>query len=132
MTPATTLARKESGEISSPEATRAGLYFTPRVDIYETRDEVVLQCDMPGTKAADFDLQFERGELALHGRVAPRHTGAAFLTQEYGVGDFYRNFTIAPEIDSERIAAEYRDGVLTIHLPKQETAKPRQIKVCAG
>ena len=132
MTPSTTLARKESGEITTPEATRAGLYFTPRVDIYETRDEVVLLCDMPGAKPADFDLQFERGELALHGKVASRHEASTFIAEEYGVGDFYRNFTIAPEIDSEKISAEYRDGVLSIHLPKLEKAKPRQIKVCAG
>jgi HSP20 family protein len=54
---------------------------------------------------------------------------AEYLRQEYGVGDFYRNFAISTEIDSEKISAEYRDGVLTVRLPKQERAKPRRIAI---
>ncbi len=52
--------------------------------------------------------------------------------QEYGLGDFYRSLTVAPEIDAGKIAAECRDGVLTVHLPKQERVKPRRIAVQAG
>jgi HSP20 family protein len=51
------------------------------------------------------------------------------LLQEYGVGDFYRTFKVSEQIDSTRISAEYHDGVLTIHLPKVEAAKPRKISV---
>ena len=125
-----TLVKKEAGEVVAPEATRAGIYFTPRVDIYETANEVVLLCDMPGAKPADVDVKFEKGELSLYGKVAPRP--AEFSAAEYGVGDFYRTFAIAPEIDSDKIAAEYSDGVLTVHLPKQEKVKPRRIAVKAA
>ncbi len=127
-----TLAKKESGEIAKPEPTRSGLYFTPLVDIYETADEVVLLCDMPGANPADVDVQFENGELTLYGKVAPRPAPGESLVEQYGVGDFYRTFAIAPEIDSDKISAGYRDGVLTVHLPKQEKVKPKRIAVKVG
>jgi len=123
---------KEAGKVTTPEATRGGIYYTPRVDIYEAAEEVVLQCDMPGVKPQDVEVRFEQGELSLYGKVQPRQAPAAYLDEQYGVGDFYRSFAIAPEIDADKIAAEYRDGVLTVHLPKQEQVKPKQITVQAG
>lgn len=132
MAQSTVAVRKEAGEVAKPEATRGGLYFTPRVDIYETAEEVVLLCDIPGVKSGDIDVKFDKGELNLHARVMPRSETAQFLAEEYGIGDFYRTFAISSEIDSEKIVAEIRDGVLTIHLPKQEKAKPKRIEVKAG
>ncbi len=126
------LVKKEPAEITTPEATRGGIYFTPRVDIYESPDEVVLQCDMPGVKPQEVDVRFEKGELSLHGKVHARPAPAEFVQEEYGIGDFYRSFAIAPEIDTDKISAECRDGVLTVHLPKQERVKPRRIAVHAG
>ena len=55
----------------------------------------------------------------------------SFLAAEYGVGDFYRVFQIHESIDSSRIEAECKNGVLTVHLPKAETAKPKQVKIKA-
>jgi HSP20 family protein len=124
--------KKEAGAVATPEATRGGIYYTPRVDIYETADEVVLLCDMPGVKPEDLEVKFDKGELNLYGKVAPRPLSGAFVAEEYGIGDFYRTFSIAPEIDSTKIAAEFRDGVLTVHMPKQEKVKPRRIAVKAG
>ena len=126
------LVKKEAGEVTAPEATRGGIYYTPRVDIYESADEVVLQCDMPGIKPQDVDVRFEKGELSLYGKVQTRQAPAEYLDEEYGVGDFYRSFTIGEEVDAAKISAECRDGVLTIHLPKQEKVKPKRISVKAG
>lgn len=126
------LEKKEAAEVVRSEATRGGTYYTPRVDIYETPDEVLLLCDMPGVKPPDLDVRFEKGVLALHGKVQPRQAPAEYLEQEYGIGDFYRTFSIAPEIDADKIAAEYHDGVLTVHLPKQEKVKLKRIAVKAG
>jgi HSP20 family protein len=123
------LVKKEAGEVTTPETTRGGIYYTPRVDIYESADEVVLQCDMPGVKPQDVDVRFEKGELSLYGKVPPRQAPAEYLDEEYGIGDYYRSFAIAPEIDTEKISAEYRDGILTLHLPKQERVKPKRIAV---
>jgi HSP20 family protein len=124
-----TLTQKDRAEQTSPESTRGGLYFSPRVDIYETQDELTLYADVPGCRSEDVDLRFEQGELVLHGRVRRRHPEQECLLQEYEAGDFYRVFTVHESIDSSRIEAECKDGVLTVHLPKVEAAKPRQISV---
>jgi HSP20 family protein len=126
------LAKKEAGEVTTPEATRGGIYYTPRVDIYESADEVVLQCDLPGVKPQDLDVRFENGELSLYGKVQPRQAPGEYLEEEYGVGDFYRSFAVAPEVDADKISAECRDGVLTVRLPKQERVKPKRVAVRAG
>lgn len=122
-------ATKDRVDSARPEATRSGAYFTPRVDIYETDQELTLYAEVPGARPEDVDLHYEKGELGLHVRVKPRLTGRPLLLQEYQDGDFYRAFTIHESIDSSRISADCKNGVLTIHLPKAEVAKPRQIPV---
>jgi HSP20 family protein len=112
-----------------PEATRGGVFFTPRVDIVETEAELTLYAEVPGVRPEDVDLRYEKGELLLHGRVQPRPGGRTALLQEYEEGDFFRAFTIHESIDAGRIAAECKNGVLTVHLPKVEAARPRQITV---
>jgi len=112
-----------------PETTRGGQYFTPRVDIYETDKELILFADLPGVRPQDVDLRFERGELILQGRVQPRPIQGNFLLQEYQEGDFYRVFQVHESIDASRIEAEFKNGVLTVHLPKAEAARPRQVQV---
>ena len=99
---------------------------------YETAEERVLAGDLPGVKPADVDLRFENGELSLHGKAYSRPRPAGYLREEYGVGDFYRSFTVNTKINAEKIATDYKHGVLTIHLPKAEKAKPKRITVKAG
>ena|SRR5437016_4480342 len=110
------------------EPTR-GLSFTPRVDIVETEQELLLYADVPGVRPEDVDLHYEQGELTVHGKVRPRTGEPKFLAHEYEDGDFFRAFTIHESVDAGRIAAECKNGVLTVHLPKVEAAKPRQISV---
>jgi HSP20 family protein len=123
--------QKSRSEQTTPETTWGGAYFTPRVDIYESADELTLFADLPGVRCEDLDLRYENGELFLHGKVQPRQVANQMWLQEYEVGDFYRAFTISESIDSSRISAECKDGVLTVHLPKMEHAKPKQISVRA-
>src|SRR5262245_185974 len=123
---------KGRSEVVRPEATRGGgAHFTPRVDIVETEHELTLYAEVPGVKAEDVDLHYENGELVLQGRVA-RHGRRNLLLQEYEEGNFYRVFTVHESIDARRIAAECKNGVLTVHLPKTEAVKPRQISVKGG
>jgi HSP20 family protein len=131
MAEANVITRKEASEGTAPEAMRGGIYYTPRVDIYETAEEVVLLCDIPGVKPQDLDVRFENGELSLYGKVQPRQVSAGYLEEEYGVGDFYRSFTIGSAVDAAKISAECRDGVLTVHLLKEEKVRPRRITVKA-
>ena len=126
-----TVPTKDRADLAHPEATRGGVYFTPRVDIFETDKELTLLADLPGVRPEDVDLHYEKGELVLHGRVRPRAGNGALLLQEYDEGDFYRAFTIHESIDASRIDAECKNGVLIVHLPKLEAVKPRQINVKA-
>jgi HSP20 family protein len=125
----TSLTQKSRTESAQTESTRGGLYFTPRVDIYETDKELTLYADVPGVRSADVDLRYERGELTLRGRVQPRERQDNFLLEEYDYGDFYRVFQIHESIDASRIAADCKNGVLVVHLPKVEAARPKQIQI---
>ena len=121
--------KPEQTEASTVEHLRGGPVFSPRVDIWETKDELVLCADMPGVTAENLDIQFENRELRIHGKVSPRQENINFLYGEYGIGDFYRTFQIGEAIDAEKISAELKDGVMTLHLPKTEAVKPRRIMV---
>jgi HSP20 family protein len=124
----TSLAQKDRTEQMTPESTR-GVFFTPRVDIYETDNELTLYADIPGVSPEDVDLRYEGGELVLRGRVKPRHRDEDFVLQEYEEGDYYRAFSIHESIDAGKIEAECKNGVLMVHLPKVERARPKQITV---
>lgn len=113
----------------SAEATRNGQFFTPRVDIVETESELLLYADMPGVNPYDIDLHYERGELVLRGKVQPRETKGHLIFNEFETGDFYRVFQVQETIDASKIAAEFKNGVLTVHLPKQESVKPKQVPI---
>jgi HSP20 family protein len=122
------IMKERRAELDNPEVT-LGLCYTPRVDIVETEAELLLLADLPGVKPEDVDVRFDNGELIIDGRCAPRHEGANYLLSEYGVGDFYRAFSISQRIDWQKISAELKNGVLTVHLPKAETVKPKKITV---
>jgi len=126
-----TTSEKQAGEVSRPESTYQTTY-TPRFDIWEGAEELILYGDLPGVAPENVDIQFENRELTVLGKVEPRRQGASLLAGEYGVGDFARTFTISEAVDGEKISAEMHNGVLTLHLPKSEQAKPRKIEVKRG
>ena len=125
------LGNKEEqlAEVATAERTRSGQSYSPRFDIWETDAELILYGDLPGVSPESLDIQFENDLLTIHGTVPSRHEGVEALWGEYGVGDFYRTFTIGESIDSSKISAEIENGVLTLHLPKTEAVKPRRIEV---
>jgi len=106
--------------------------WMPAVDIFQTdQHEVVLKAELPGVKREDIDLKVENNTLTIKGErrqeksVAKEH----YHRVERCYGAFGRSFSLPNTIDSEKVRAEYRDGVLTVTLPLREEAKPRQIKV---
>jgi HSP20 family protein len=111
------------------ESTRNGATYTPRFDIVENDNELLLLGDMPGVAPEDLDVRFENEHLIVHGKAAPRHEGRELIFGEYGVGDYYREFRVSESVDAGRISAELKGGVLTIHLPKAEAIKPKRIEV---
>ena len=112
------------------ETTRPGAYFQPAVDILETKDELVLVADMPGVPSDGVDVGLEGDELSIEGRVRTGdYDGLKPLYCEYGVGSYYRRFTLGEMIDRDGIKAQMKNGVLELRLPKAERARARRITV---
>jgi HSP20 family molecular chaperone IbpA len=124
--------KQEKADVATVERTRGGLTYSPRIDIWESDQELILYADMPGVAAENLEIQFENRELRIHGKVCPRHEDISFIYGEYGIGDFYRTFSIGETIDAEKITAELKDGVLALHLPKTDAVRPRRIEVQSG
>jgi len=121
---------RENGNAAT--MSRPSVWFTPRFDIYENENGYVLMGDLPGVSPEDLDVKYENQELTIHGKAPSRYTDGQCFAEEYGVGDFRRSFSIGELIDGSQIAAELKDGVLTVQLPKRAEAKPRKIAVKGG
>lgn len=123
----TALTKKEA----QPLAHSTRPVATPACDIYENGDEVLLIADLPGVTPDTLTLNFENGELSLEARRELPSKGT-ILTSEVRDCDFVRRFAIPSGVDSAKVNAELKDGVLRLHMPKAEGLRPRQIAVKAG
>jgi len=127
------LAAHEKQPVEGQEKTRAGRYFRPDVDIYETDDGLHLRADMPGVKDQDVEVTLENGVLTIEGKVwVDAYKGLSPLYTEYNVGNYFRQFELNEALDESKISAKMKDGVLELELPKAEAAKPRRIEVKIG
>lgn len=104
---------------------------TPRVNVYENEQELLLICDLPGVVTDALGIHVDQDELVLEGR---RSAGisATPLAAEFRATDFRREFRLPRGIDREKIGAELKAGVLTLHLPKAASLRPRRIEVKSG
>lgn len=129
----TTKAKRGVTPAEQGEVTRSAVVYRPDTDIYETEDHVVVVADMPGVPPADVDVNLERRVLTIRGHVRRQaHDGYRRVHAEYGEGDYERVFTLSEEIDRDRIEASHKNGVLTLKMPKAESAKTRKITVKAA
>ena len=105
--------------------------WTPSVDIKETENEITLIADVPGVDQKDLEIKIEDGTLTLKGerKFEEEKQGEGYHRIERGYGSFVRCFSIPDSVDPEKVKASYKNGVLTVHLPKKEVAKPRTVKV---
>ena len=106
--------------------------WVPPVDIYQDGDkEVVLKAEVPDMALEDIDITVDNGTLTIKGdkKVAGEVKEEQFHHVERRYGSFSRSFSLPRTVDSTRVSAEYKHGVLTVRLPLREDAKPRQIKV---
>ena len=124
----------EKKELASPaEQTRAGLVFTPNVDIFETETDITLLADIPGVKPEDLTIDLKDNILTLSGEIRNSESEAEKIVySEYQTGSYYRQFTISEVIDQSKIEARISDGILKLALPKVEKAAPRKITVQTG
>jgi HSP20 family protein len=105
--------------------------WSPPVDIYETENELVLKADVPEVDPKNVAIQMENGTLTLKGerRFDEQRNGRGFHRIERGYGSFVRAFSLPDTVEPDKVKADYKNGVLTVVLPKKEVAKPRTINV---
>ena len=105
----------------------------PATDIIEKEDGFYIYVDMPGVAKSDLVIDLNEDELKVSGKaeyVLPE--GQKLGHVEFGGGESFRSFTVSHIVDKERIKATLKDGVLELHLPRQEKAQPRKIEIQAG
>lgn len=116
-------------EQPQPTAAASCLTYQPNVDVCDCGAEVMLVSDMPGAKADSMSVSFEDGVLSVCAKVPPRLLPGRQVGQEYGIGDYRRSFRLGEGFDASQISAEYRRGVLIIHVPRLAAVRPRKIEV---
>lgn len=108
------------------------LTVSPACDIYENNDEVLVVADVPGVSADMLDVNVENGELTIVARRDVADPSGSVLGAEFRDCDFRRRFRMTTGIDTSKIDAHLKHGVLRLHLPKSEALKPMQIPVHEG
>ncbi|MFZ3199657.1 MAG: Hsp20/alpha crystallin family protein [Candidatus Acidiferrales bacterium] len=105
--------------------------WAPAVDIYETENELVLKADLPDINEKDLDVRIENNMLTIHGerKFEQEVKEDNYLRMERTYGSFNRSFSLPNTVNSEAIKAEYKNGVLTVELPKRAESKPKQVKI---
>ena len=116
---------------NEPEVMKTGNITTPDADIYINDDEILLIADMPGVDKNDLTINLENNTLTIEGHFDHHYT-EPLQRKEFGPTDYRRVFTLPKGIDAEKASAEFKLGVLQLHLPKSAAVKPRQIKVETG
>lgn len=113
----------------------SGLFsgWTPALDVFDEKDNYVVKVELPGMKKEDIDLSLHNGVLTVSGERKHEQAageGETFRSERF-FGRFQRSVTLPARVDSSGVKASYKDGILTIELPKAEDAKPKQISVNA-
>lgn len=105
--------------------------WAPAVDIYETPNELVVKADLPDVNEKDIDVRVENNLLTIRGerKFEKSVSEENYLRVERTYGAFSRSFSLPNTVNAEAIGAEYKNGVLTVTLPKREESKPRQVKI---
>lgn len=114
--------------MSEPRASRP---WSPAVDILETDDALIVKADLPNVKIEDIDIRVENQTLSIsgHRKFEKDENVKGYHRIERSYGEFLRSFAVPSTVDTDKVGADYRDGVLTITMPRKESAKPRQVKV---
>jgi len=108
-----------------------GGQWAPAIDIYDSKDSLVVKADLPGLSKDEIDVSIQDNVLTISGekKRESKVTENDFLRTERFYGSFHRAVTLPAEVDRSKVQANFRDGVLELTLPKKEDAKPKQIKI---
>jgi HSP20 family protein len=104
------------------------------VDLYEDKDNVIVKAELPGLKREDIEVSLHDGALSVSGerKTEEKVENAEVRRTERFVARFQRTITLPSAVKADKVNAQYKDGVLTVTLPKAEEAKPRQIQISAN
>lgn len=124
------------GEVFAPLGTFAEenwslTSWSPSCDIYETDNEIVLKAELPEVKKEDVSVSIEHNILNIHGerKFSEETKKENYRRLERSYGEFSRSFTLPSFVDTNKVNAEFKDGMLRVSLPKREEAKPKQVDV---
>jgi HSP20 family protein len=119
--------------VTQPITSRSGFSAVPAIDLYQTEDEVVIKASLPGLKAQDVQISVTNGVLSLAGEYKQDETKkeSTYHIREHRQGSFERSLTLPVEVETDKAKADFKDGILTITLPKAEAVKPRTINIKA-
>jgi HSP20 family molecular chaperone IbpA len=109
------------------EHTHVGI-IRPPVDIFENDDGITIKADLPGVTKEALNIGIDQSLLTIEAKAKSNLTGEQVL-REFLPGNYYRQFQVPDGIDTEKISADMNNGVLTLNLPKAESAKPRRIEI---
>lgn len=125
--------KQEVQKTNGGERTRSRRAYVPRVDIYETGNDIVLLADMPGVNENSVDISLEKNVLSINAFVEPDEPDNYSLAYgEYEMGDYQRSFTLSNEIDQDNIEATVKNGVLCLRLTKSGPAQTKKISIKAA
>lgn len=128
MTAQEMVKRQETRPAQSEDTRTLGRVWTPAVDIFESDETITLVADMPGVDKQGLDISLEKGVLTLNGEVSHQSHGKSLL-REFSAANYYRQFRISEFIDADKAKADLKNGVLTLEIPKAESAKPKKITI---
>jgi HSP20 family protein len=105
--------------------------WNPSVDIFENKDQIILEAELPGLAPDDVNISIENNVLTIHGerKFEKKDEGDNFHRVERSYGSFTRSFTLPPTVSSENVEANFDNGILRLELAKREEAKPRRIEI---
>ena len=108
--------------------------WAPAVDLYEDKDSLIVRAELPGLKKNDIDISLHENTVTISGerRNEKNYEASETSREERFFGRFTRSLTLPKQVDASKVRANYKDGVLTVTLPKTEQAKPRQIEIQAS
>ena len=127
------VAKRESTDVQAAKAREESLALAPAVDIYENAQGITVQADMPGVSKDGLSIQADRNSLVIEGNaVIDVPAAMEAIHAEAQATRYRRSFALSGELDTERIEASLKDGVLTLRIPKRAEFRPRKVEVRVG
>ena len=126
------MAKRESTAAAAP-ARREDFFLTPPVDIFEDTEGITVQAEMPGVSKDRLNIQADRNNLVIEGEgVLDLPAGTEALYADLQATKYRRSFLLSGELETDRIEANLKDGLLTLRIPKRAEYKPRKIEISSG